>query len=798
MAATSISSTTTTTTLVASKLKHPYDSTTSTTTTTTVVSLKPHVNIGTIGHVDHEKTTLTAALTMALASMGNIAPKKYDAIDAAHVERARAITIYTATVEYETENRHYAHGITTAASLRTVGDKTVNDKCATECGGLFGPSYEVVDADRLQQAHLYVLRNTLDVIPYVEEHMQMLSSKATLVRKGPLWVQNEHSRTFVSWFKQKVRSQLSSDEDGISDTQKMEDDTQPPDSPVEDSPVEDSPSTVRSQKSSHSANNRSRKHDNDVEASSKPLKGKVHKLRERSSTSNLSNQPSKGSYSKKSKSRSKLACKGSVSKKSKVQGSRKEENNKAESRKEENSKAESSKEANSKAESSKRGKRKRTWDLRGPASCLELRKLREEGKVSIDFNKYLTPRGPHRRMYSSFMGYTVRLLIPINVKSWDLVNEFDKEQLWQHIYDMKWPVWTHADNLWRGWKCRLNQFDVQPLRYTNPAALKDIPKRAQKRVSLEEWNEFVEWVTSPEFDAISEKMSRRRTDQRHQAKVGRKGMTGCIDEHMEEGDEEPDRADGWAWARMNASGGFDDPEVQVIVKRISKLKAKMKKGTLKLKANEDILSKAQRKRVRAGRLPACGFNATKGMLFQTKKLNAQTAELCHLREQLKKFKEGSGVSGENISQAEEQSEIENKLNASQKRVKELEKMLADMKSSQESKNSMNDNEDVPMPEYQQPDNVQHEGDEGIKNDSMNDVHSFLNPHFANLPDSFPGIINLNKQANFVEKDCTLHCWEDGVKVIVARGRVLADGAICNEMVHFKTVKNDQYKERTTL
>ncbi|KAM7269114.1 hypothetical protein ACFE04_024611 [Oxalis oulophora] len=102
--------------------------------------------------------------------------------------------------------------------MPAVGDKTVNDKCATECGGFFGPSYEVVDADRLQQAHLYVLRNTLDVIPYVEEHMQMLSSKATLVRKGPQWVQNEHNKTFVSWFKQKVRSQLSSDEDGISDT----------------------------------------------------------------------------------------------------------------------------------------------------------------------------------------------------------------------------------------------------------------------------------------------------------------------------------------------------------------------------------------------------------------------------------------------------------------------------------------------------------------------------------------------------------------------------------------------------
>ncbi|KAL6177524.1 hypothetical protein ACLB2K_049050 [Fragaria x ananassa] len=70
---------------------------------------KPHVNIGTIGHVDHGKTTLTAALTMALASMGNSVAKKYDEIDAAPEERARGITINTATVEYETESRHYAH-----------------------------------------------------------------------------------------------------------------------------------------------------------------------------------------------------------------------------------------------------------------------------------------------------------------------------------------------------------------------------------------------------------------------------------------------------------------------------------------------------------------------------------------------------------------------------------------------------------------------------------------------------------------------------------------------------------------
>ncbi|MBD2015519.1 elongation factor Tu [Microcoleus sp. FACHB-53] len=70
---------------------------------------KPHVNIGTIGHVDHGKTTLTAAITMTLAAMGQAQARKYDEIDAAPEEKARGITINTAHVEYETENRHYAH-----------------------------------------------------------------------------------------------------------------------------------------------------------------------------------------------------------------------------------------------------------------------------------------------------------------------------------------------------------------------------------------------------------------------------------------------------------------------------------------------------------------------------------------------------------------------------------------------------------------------------------------------------------------------------------------------------------------
>ena len=70
---------------------------------------KPHLNIGTIGHVDHGKTTLTAAITTVLSLAGDAAAKKYEDIDAAPEERARGITINTAHVEYETEDRHYAH-----------------------------------------------------------------------------------------------------------------------------------------------------------------------------------------------------------------------------------------------------------------------------------------------------------------------------------------------------------------------------------------------------------------------------------------------------------------------------------------------------------------------------------------------------------------------------------------------------------------------------------------------------------------------------------------------------------------
>jgi elongation factor Tu len=70
---------------------------------------KPHVNIGTIGHVDHGKTTLTAAITYVLAEQGLAQKTDYDSIDAAPEEKERGITINTAHIEYQTKIRHYAH-----------------------------------------------------------------------------------------------------------------------------------------------------------------------------------------------------------------------------------------------------------------------------------------------------------------------------------------------------------------------------------------------------------------------------------------------------------------------------------------------------------------------------------------------------------------------------------------------------------------------------------------------------------------------------------------------------------------
>ena len=70
---------------------------------------KPHVNVGTIGHIDHGKTTLTAAITKTLSTVGGAEAQSFEEIDNAPEEKERGITIATSHVEYETDNRHYAH-----------------------------------------------------------------------------------------------------------------------------------------------------------------------------------------------------------------------------------------------------------------------------------------------------------------------------------------------------------------------------------------------------------------------------------------------------------------------------------------------------------------------------------------------------------------------------------------------------------------------------------------------------------------------------------------------------------------
>src|SRR5512137_1150679 len=73
------------------------------------VRAKPHCNVGTIGHVDHGKTTLTSAITMVLSKAGTASYREFDSIDNAPEEKARGMTIAIAHVEYETAKRHYAH-----------------------------------------------------------------------------------------------------------------------------------------------------------------------------------------------------------------------------------------------------------------------------------------------------------------------------------------------------------------------------------------------------------------------------------------------------------------------------------------------------------------------------------------------------------------------------------------------------------------------------------------------------------------------------------------------------------------
>src|SRR5438552_18045160 len=104
---------------------------------------KPHCNIGTIGHVDHGKTSLTAAITTILAASGKSKYTAYDQIDKAPEEKARGITIATAHVEYETDTRHYAHvdcpGHAHYVKNRTTGAAPMDGAILADSAGDWSP-----------------------------------------------------------------------------------------------------------------------------------------------------------------------------------------------------------------------------------------------------------------------------------------------------------------------------------------------------------------------------------------------------------------------------------------------------------------------------------------------------------------------------------------------------------------------------------------------------------------------------------------------------------------------------------
>ncbi len=122
---------------------------------------KPHVNIGTIGHVDHGKTTLTAAITKVLALSGKAQFEAYDMIDKAPEERERGITISTAHVEYETENRHYAH-------VDCPGHADYVKNMITGAAQMDGAILVVSSADGpMPQTREHILLSTQVGVPYI-------------------------------------------------------------------------------------------------------------------------------------------------------------------------------------------------------------------------------------------------------------------------------------------------------------------------------------------------------------------------------------------------------------------------------------------------------------------------------------------------------------------------------------------------------------------------------------------------------------------------------------------------------
>ena len=168
---------------------------------------KPHVNVGTIGHVDHGKTTLTAAMTMVLSKKFGGEAKAYDQIDAAPEEKARGITINTAHVEYETENRHYAH-------VDCPGHADYIKNMITGAAQMDGAILVVSAADGpMPQTREHILLARQVGVPYIIVYMNKadMVDDAELLELVEMEVRELLSQVPVSWGQDADRDWLGED-----------------------------------------------------------------------------------------------------------------------------------------------------------------------------------------------------------------------------------------------------------------------------------------------------------------------------------------------------------------------------------------------------------------------------------------------------------------------------------------------------------------------------------------------------------------------------------------------------------
>ncbi|KAM7265227.1 hypothetical protein ACFE04_002910 [Oxalis oulophora] len=464
-------------------------------------------------------------------------------------------------------------------------------------------------------------------------------------------------------------------------------------------------------------------------------------------------------------------------------------------------------------------KRKPVYDPRTYTKCLKLRKMRRVGKVPIEFNNNLFPTGPNRKKYASFIGVKQRENIPINVKSWDLVDEFQKEKLWEHMTDMfeidenmKWPVLKHARNLWRGWKSRLYTGYVQVNLIVSPEYVHNIPKRAVQWVTQKQWDDFVEYVQTPEFEEESRKNREKRMNQEYQCCVGRNGMSGVEEEYVKKYGVIPERHESWKFSRMNSKGEYINHRAEVVAGRIDELKEQRRSGKLKLSNNEDILLKAIGRKLKNGHMMACGPIATKSLLFPSTRVNGKTADIIRLQNIIKNIQNSSQQCGdERQTGKKDPSHLEKELSASQKRINELEEEIALLRKNQEPYIPKFETEDNDINEEAAKDdnhrkcetNFESEGPDASKmNDFMDPLlfgDSF--PHKYSEAQVLPSWLDTERpngvptysEIPFKEKLCLLYAFVDGVRNIVAIGRVVADSATNNEVVHFRVLSSSNYK-----